>query len=346
MLDARIDLQAPQRMVSPHIAHSRAPKNFEQARRFLEAHPCRRPNGTAALTKAVFEPRPVPMLRPPREPVRVAPDAVFRESYAEVIKGLEEQWRTQKVHMLKNPMYAPLVKGVMNPRRTVTTVKPVIMLDEDSDEEYDETDTSSFFRLSQITGFSKNTLCEIFKKWITVTRKDMIMQQFAQWMRSIGFQDRLIINRLFEIFDEDGGGSISFPECAIGLSYIKERDIKLPKFEIDQNDAHFYKVCFKLLDLTDDGEVTRFELFKVFSSALQTNSKDTNKLVDILLEKVLLPDDVTKIVNFPKFKRALEQHRFLWRFFPDTVTASGLAARIKGLCKGAPEVIEHHTAAA
>jgi len=31
-------------------------------------------------------------------------------------------------------------------------------------------------------------------------------------MKNIGFQDTLIVKRLFDIFDEDGGGSIDFAE--------------------------------------------------------------------------------------------------------------------------------------
>ena len=61
----------------------------------------------------------------------------------------------------------------------------------------------------------------------------------------------------------------------------------MARFEIDQDDQHFYKVCFKLLDLTNDAMVSRFEVYKILSSALQTNATETNELVDIIWEQVL-----------------------------------------------------------
>ena len=76
------------------------------------------------------------------------------------------------------------------------------------------------------------------------------------------------------------------------------------------------QVCFKLLDLNNEGELTRFPIYKILSSALATNSHDTNEMVDLIWSTVS-PDDVEmKIpISQTQFTDALVNHRWLWRFF-------------------------------
>ena len=157
--------------------------------RFVKSHPLKRRNGTLPVDQSLFDPPRKPQLLPPRKPRKVPPDSVFKGSYEEICEYMDEEWHRFKQNLLKNPSYNTQLHGIMRPNRTITTVRAVVDIDEESEDEYDEDDLSSFFRLSQKTGFSKKKLCEIFRKWLQVTRHDMNVQQFTLWMTNIGFQE-------------------------------------------------------------------------------------------------------------------------------------------------------------
>ena len=117
---------------------------------------------------------------------------------------------------------------------------------ETPDIDFDLKNLGSFFKLSQKTGFSKKKCREFFRLWTNFTKEDMTKGPFTVWMGKIGFTDKNIVKRLFDIFDLDGGGEIDFEECCLGLSYIMPRDNH--HIPLLPSDMKFYEICFKLLD--------------------------------------------------------------------------------------------------
>ena len=99
-------------------------------------------------------------------------------------------------------------------------------------------------------------------------------------------------------------------QCCIGLSYILKRDIDLDKFIIEQTDRHFFKMCFKLLDFLGESALTRFPMYKIISSALMTNSAETNELLDLIWTTVKPEDEeMRSMILFDRFSEALEVKR-------------------------------------
>lgn len=179
---------------------------------------------------------------------------------------------------------------------------------------FDEKDLSTFFRLSQVTGFSKVRLAGIFEKWSAVTRhEDMSFSQFAPWMKSIGFEDRLVIEQLFQAFDDDGGGSISFTECAIGLSFVLSRDIKLPQFELGSTQPEFWEICFRFLDREAKGNLTKVGVTKLLMAALKLGARQASEHADQLLGLVSPGDhECTNCGEFAALGSAIPE---IYRFF-------------------------------
>lgn len=152
---------------------------------------------------------------------------------------------------------------------------------------FDEKELSTFFRLSQMTGFSKQRLADIFSKWSEVTRhEDMSLSQFSPWMKSIGFDDRLVIEQLFHAFDEDGGGSISFTECALGLSFVLSRDIKLPQFELGSDDPRFWEIAFRFLDRDGKGSLQKMGVTKLLMAAIKMGARQASDHAEMVLRLV------------------------------------------------------------
>jgi len=237
-----------------------------------------------------------------------------RRSMADFIEHVQDELEKNRKRVASNPFYSEDYEGVMRHYSTYSIIRHVMPQRPSEEEEFNEEDLSTFFTLSQKTGFSKARLCEIYKKWISVTRNDMTPNQFCSWMRTIGFQDRTVIARLFEALDEDCGGTLSFAEVCMGLSFIMDRDIKLPQFKVTQFDEYFYKLCHKVCDFDGRGALSRFEVYKVIASTLGTNSKETKDIVEIIWSKAVGPGRTDEIA-FITFRQCLYYHRFIWRFF-------------------------------
>lgn len=193
------------------------------------------------------------------------------------------------------------------------------------EEVYDENDLSSFFELSQKTGFSKKHLRYIWRKWALVTRNVMLPVQFSTWMRNIGFSDRNIINRIFEAFDEDGGGTLSFSEVCIGLSFIMKRDIRLPKFKLSQDDPLFITLCFKVIEASGNGTLSRFEVYQLVQAALSIKAKQTQAIVTVLWRKAFGENSTSnEEIDETVFRRIMLGHMCVWRFFRKVMAISAL----------------------
>ena len=60
------------------------------------------------------------------------------------------------------------------------------------------------------------------------------------------------------------GGSISFAECVVGLSFVLVRDIRLPQYEMTiEGSPEFLDIAFRFLDREKRGVLTKMGICKV-----------------------------------------------------------------------------------
>ena len=71
------------------------------------------------------------------------------------------------------------------------------------------------------------------------------------------------MKRVFQIFDKDGDGKISFVEFITGLSQLYGHD-----------EEEKLKFMFKIYDIDQDGFITNGELFKVLQMMVGNNLTD------------------------------------------------------------------------
>lgn len=217
----------------------------------------------------------------------------------------------------------------------VSTVMQVVSPSVLEEAYYDENVPSTFFRLSQKTGFSKKRLSEIFSKWSEVTRnEDMGLSQFSAWMKSIGFPERVVIEQLFFAFDEDGGGSISFAECASGLSYTLARDIRLPQFELSAESCPGFAVlAFRFLDRDRSGILKKMGLCKLLIAALKMSARAASEMSASLLQFTSNEQ--------PGFVQAVHSYPELWRFLRQLLQLQNQPRGSREFVQGKQKAMRH-----
>lgn len=229
------------------------------------------------------------------------------------------------------------IRFKLNRLCTVMQVVSPSVLD---DAYYDENSLSTFFRLSQKTGFSKQRLAEIFSKWAEVTRQeDMLLGQFCTWMKNIGFQDSIAIEQLFYAFDEDGGGSISFAECTMGLSFILPRDIRLQRFEVTiEGCPEFLEIAYKFLDYHTNfdehrGLLMKAGICKLLSSSLKMSARAASAMAAELIE---FAGD-----KRAKFLHTLQKCPELWRFMRQLLQIQNQEQHTREFVVGKQRALRH-----
>jgi len=115
-------------------------------------------------------------------------------------------------------------------------------------------------------------------------------------MGKVGFPDKNIVRRMFDVFDLDGGGEIDFEECCIGLSYIMPRDNH--HVPLEKHDMKFYEICFNLLDTDGDGVISMFEFFNVVQSAARLGPQKALSITQFIFRTL---DPLNKGVDYSLF---------------------------------------------
>jgi Ca2+-binding EF-hand superfamily protein len=82
--------------------------------------------------------------------------------------------------------------------------------------------------------------------------KALSVQEFEIAMGHLGFDDLPMINRIFEIFDNDNSGSIDYREMVCGIDLL-----------LRGHGEETLKFCFSIYDLDDSGYIGEHELFSV-----------------------------------------------------------------------------------
>jgi len=109
-------------------------------------------------------------------------------------------------------------------------------------------------------------------------------------------QQNPLVQRVIDIFDEDGNGEVDFKEFIRGISQFSVRGEKQTKL----------KFAFRIYDMDRDGFISNGELFTVLKMMVGNNLKDS-QLQQIVDKTILFHDkDGDGKINFEEFVDVVE----------------------------------------
>eukprot|EP00118_Oscarella_pearsei_P024962 m.307209 g.307209 ORF g.307209 m.307209 type:complete len:173 (+) comp42022_c0_seq1:205-723(+) len=113
-------------------------------------------------------------------------------------------------------------------------------------------------------------------------------------------QQNPLVQRVIDVFDQDGNGEIDFKEFLEGMSQLSLQGDEETKL----------KFAFKIYDMDNDGFISNGELFQVLKMMVGTNLKET-QLQQIVDKTVLFADqDGDGKISYEEF-RAVVNHDVL-----------------------------------
>merc|ERR1711941_209334 len=92
-------------------------------------------------------------------------------------------------------------------------------------------------------------------------------------------QQNPLVQRVIDIFDEDGNGEVDFKEFIQGVSQFSVKGDKNSKL----------RFAFRIYDIDNDGYISNGELFQVLKMMVGNNLKDT-QLQQIVDKTILFAD--------------------------------------------------------
>jgi len=114
--------------------------------------------------------------------------------------------------------------------------------------------------------------------------------QFEQALRRLGFQN-VPIDRMFELFDKNGDGTIDYKELLGALAVLRESGEAALAF------------CFRIFDENDTGHISKADVGKVLSITLRKDSSAlTEKLEQIFADIDRNGDD---LISYEEFKAGI-----------------------------------------
>jgi serine/threonine-protein phosphatase 2B regulatory subunit len=104
--------------------------------------------------------------------------------------------------------------------------------------------------------------------------------------RCLGFKKNQYIDRMFQLFDEDGDGNIQFVEFLSGLNILSEKGSEDEKLEFS----------FMIYDFDGDGAISRDELAKMLMASLEEsgvilNDQQAKACCDYTIREIIKPAD-------------------------------------------------------
>ena len=124
-----------------------------------------------------------------------------------------------------------------------------------------------------------------FKTIATQQNKTYVMDR-KTFKQSLGFKKNQYIDRMFQLFDEDGDGNIQFVEFLSGLNILSEKGSMDEKLEFS----------FMIYDFDGDGAISRDELANMLiasleESGLQLSNQQAKACCDYTIQHIIKPAD-------------------------------------------------------
>ena len=157
--------------------------------------------------------------------------------------------------------------------------------------------------------------------------------EFGRLLEKIGIvDDPMLIDKVFFVFDEDGGGSIGLKELGIGLEMMKNN-----KFE-EKLDT-FFDLC----DEDNTGTIDKKEFYSMLRLNATTSYEDRERLKFYVNQIFNKKDDINGATG-PNTKKALMSLSPTAGFTKSQTTKSAIARRgltreeLKEACKVNPQI--------
>ena len=92
----------------------------------------------------------------------------------------------------------------------------------------------------------------------------------------MGFKEGLYVDRIFQLFDEDGDSAVTFVEFICGLSILSTKGSLEEKMQFS----------FQIYDFDGDGKISRAELQHMLNASLvESDLKLTEPQIELLLDE-------------------------------------------------------------
>jgi len=149
------------------------------------------------------------------------------------------------------------------------------------------------FDAEEIKGLS------IFFKAISSSEVDDNLIDRMEFQKALGFKESLYVDRIFQLFDEDGDLNITFVEFICGLSILST------KGTLEEKMSFSFQIC----DFDGDGKISRQELECMLKASLvESDMALTDAQTELLLNETFAQVDQNKdgFIDYNEYKSFVE----------------------------------------
>ncbi|EDV29832.1 uncharacterized protein TRIADDRAFT_49810 [Trichoplax adhaerens] len=142
-----------------------------------------------------------------------------------------------------------------------------------------------------ITNFDADEVKRLGKRFKKMDLDNSGSLSVDEFMNLPELQQNPLVQRVIDIFDQDGNGEVDFKEFIHGVSLFSVKGDRESKL----------KFAFRIYDMDKDGYITNTELFRVLKMMVGSNLKDT-QLQQIVDKTIIYADtDGDGKISFDEF---------------------------------------------
>eukprot|EP00771_Trimastix_marina_P000259 gnl/Trimastix_PCT/1270.p1 GENE.gnl/Trimastix_PCT/1270~~gnl/Trimastix_PCT/1270.p1 ORF type:complete len:191 (-),score=61.84 gnl/Trimastix_PCT/1270:97-669(-) len=163
--------------------------------------------------------------------------------------------------------------------------------------------------LTRTTHFDELELNQLHQKFREISMSispDGLIDKH-EFTQALGLQDNLFTDRIFQLFDENSDGSISFNEFIIGLSVFCKKGTLEEKLLFS----------FNIYDFDGDGNIDRDELYRILRSSLFDNHLNLTEeqMMAVVASTFNEADtDGDGLISFEEYKQMVLRHPQMIKF--------------------------------
>lgn len=123
-----------------------------------------------------------------------------------------------------------------------------------------------------------------------------------EFQRALGSKSSMFVNRIFDLFDENHDGKITFPEFASGISILSPKGTYKMKLAFS----------FAVYDLNGDGKIDKTELRKMLETSMEENGVPLSaSQIDGLVDSTFAQADLNGdgFIDLAEYTAMVNKHR-------------------------------------